>query len=42
MTSLIEIGPMVLEKKILSFVNVLLLFRNYLPLEKEGALFVQT
>ena len=34
--SLVEIGPVVLEKKIfLNFVNVCLLFRNYLPLEKS-------
>ena len=30
----LRIGPMVLEKKIFNFVNVFLLFRNYLPLEK--------
>ena len=29
---------MVLEKKIFNFVNVFLLFRNYLPLEKDTAL----
>ena len=32
--SLIEIGPMILEKKILNFVNVFYIFRNYLLLEK--------
>ena len=31
-----EIGPVVLEKKILNFVNIFLLFRNYLPLENGG------
>ena len=36
--SLIEIGPVVVEKKILKFVNVFSLFRNYLPLEKGTAL----
>ena len=34
MISLVEIGPVVLEKIFLNFGNVLLLFRNYLPLEK--------
>ena len=38
MPSLVEIGPVILEKKILNFVNVFLLFRNYLPLEKGRAL----
>ena len=34
-----EIGSMFLEKKILfNFVNVFSLFRNYLPVEKGGAL----
>ena len=33
--SLVEIGPMVQEKKVLDFVNVFLLFRYYLPLEKN-------
>ena len=36
--SLVEIGPLVLEKKILKFVNVILQFCNYLPLENGGAL----
>ena len=35
---LVEIGPVVLEKKFLNFTNVLSLFRNYLPLEKDMAL----
>ena len=34
--SLVEIGPVVLEKKILNFVNVFSLFRKYLPLKKSG------
>ena len=35
MPSLVEIGPVVQEKKIyFNFVNVFLLFRIYLPLEK--------
>ena len=38
MPSLVEIGPVVLEKKILNFVSVLLLFLNYLPLEIGWAL----
>ena len=39
MLSLVEIGPVVLEKRIfLNFVNAFLLFRNNLPLEKGGAL----
>ena len=38
MPSLVEIGPVVLEKKILNFFNVFSLFRNYLPLEKRWAL----
>ena len=32
--SLVEIGPVVLEKNIFNFVNVLSLLRNYQPLEK--------
>ena len=32
--------PMVLEKKIFYFVNVFSLFRNYLPLEKGRALYL--
>ena len=38
MPSLVEIGPVVLEKKIFNFVNVFSLFRNYLPFAKGGAL----
>ena len=39
MPSLYEIGQVVLEKKIfLNFVNVYLLFRNYLPFEMGMAL----
>ena len=34
MTNLVEIRPVVLEEKILNFVNVFLLFHFYLPLEK--------
>ena len=37
MSSLVEIGPIVLENKILNSVNVFLLFQNYLPLEKGVA-----
>ena len=37
MPSFVEIGPVVHEKKI-NLVNVFLLFRNYLPLEKGIAL----
>ena len=36
--NLVEIGSVVLEKKIFNFVNVFLLFGNYLSLEKGGAL----
>ena len=36
MPSLVEISPVVLEKKIFLFVSVFSLFRNYLPLEKGG------
>ena len=36
--SFIEIGPLVLEKKILKFVNLFSQFCNYLPLEKGRAL----
>ena len=32
------IGPVVLEKKIFNFVNVISLFRDYLPFDKGGAL----
>ena len=38
MPSLVEIGPVVLEEKILNFIHVFLLFLNYLPLEKGVAL----
>ena len=38
MPSLFKIGPLVLEKTILNFVNVFLLFHNYLPFEKGGVL----
>ena len=38
MPSLVEIGPVVLEKKIFKLYNVFSQFRNYLPLEKGGAL----
>ena len=37
-TSLVEIGPVILEKKIFCFVNVFSLFHNNFPLEKGGAL----
>ena len=41
MLSLVEIGSVVLEKKIfLNFVNLFSLFRNYLPLEKGGVLYL--
>ena len=37
--SLVEIGPVVLDKKIFfNFLNVFSHFRNYLPLEKGGAI----
>ena len=36
--SLVEIGPVVLEKKIFKFRQCISLFRNYHPLEKGGAL----
>ena len=39
--NLIDIGPLVLEKKIfLNFINVFSLFCKYLPLEKEVALYL--
>ena len=42
MPSLVEIGPVLLEKKIFfNFVNVFLLFHNYLPSEKSPS-FEQT
>ena len=37
--ALVEIGPAVLEKKIFKFRQCILLFRNYLPLEKGVALY---
>ena len=36
--SLVEIGPVVLEKKIFNIFKIILLFRHYLPLEKGVAL----
>ena len=41
MPSLLEIGPLFLEKMIFKFVNVFSLFRNYLPLEENGALYLK-
>ena len=38
MPNLVEICPVVLEKIFLNFVNVFLLFRNDIPLEKSGDL----
>ena len=38
MQSLVEIDPVVLEKKILNFVDVSLIIGNHLPFEKGGAL----
>ena len=38
MPNLVEIGPEVLEKKILNFLNVFSLFHNYLLFEKGMAL----
>ena len=35
--SLVEIGPVILENILKDFVKVILLFRNYLLLEKGGA-----
>ena len=35
MLSLVKIGPVVLERRFLNFVNVFSLFRNYLPFEKR-------
>ena len=40
--NLVEIGPVVLEKKIINFVNVFVLLGNYLPLEKWGGSFIWT
>ena len=42
MPSLVEIGQVVLEKRIFNFVNVFSLFRNYLPLKGWGPLFEQS
>ena len=43
MPSLVEIGPVALEKKILNFVNIFSLFLYYFPLEKGiGPSFKQT
>ena len=38
MPSLVEIDPVVLEKKILKVVNLFLLFPNYLPFWKGSAI----
>ena len=38
MISLLEIDPVVLEKKIFNFVNIFSLLRYYLPLKKDRAL----
>ena len=38
MPSLVEIGPVVMEKRILNVINVFFLFPNYIPLEKDRAL----
>ena len=38
MQSLVDVEPVVLEKKIFKVLNVFSIFRNYLPLEKGGAL----
>ena len=40
MAGLVEIGLVVLEKKVVffNFINIFLIFRNYLPLEKGGVL----
>ena len=40
MPSLVEIDPVFLEKTILKFRNIFLLFRNYLPLKKGRALYL--
>ena len=43
MSGLVEIGPVVLEKKdFLNFVNVFSLFRNFFPLEKNWPFIEQT
>ena len=38
MQSLVEIGPVVLKKKTLKFLQCISLFHYYLPLEKDGDL----
>ena len=38
MPSMVEIGPVVLEKRFFNFVNIFLLFGNYPPLKKGGTL----
>ena len=38
MSSLVENGSVVLEKKIFEFLQCIFTIRNYLPLEKGGAL----
>ena len=38
--SLVEVGPLVLDKKNLNFVNIFLPFQNYLPLGKDMTLLV--
>ena len=38
--SLIEIGPVILERMIFNFRLCILLFRNYLPLRKGVALYL--
>ena len=37
---MVEISPVVLEKLFENFINVFLIFINYLPFEKSGALYV--
>ena len=36
--SLVEIDPVLMRRRFFNFVNVFLLFHNYLPLEEGGAL----
>ena len=38
MPSLVDIGPLILEKNFKDFVKVISLLRNYLPLEKDGVI----
>ena len=40
MLSLVEISTVVLGKQVLNFVNLFLVFRNYLPFEKNVALYL--